>query len=46
MGTVIVGIILAGVIGAAIRSMVRDKKAGKSLQCGSDCKHCGGHCNR
>lgn len=46
MGTVIVGIILAGVAGAAIRSMVRDKKAGKSLQCGSDCKHCGGHCNR
>lgn len=44
MGTIIVGIILAGVIGVVIRSMVRDKKAGKSLHCGCDCKHCGGHC--
>ena len=44
MGTVIVlGVVLAAV-GLAIRSMVKDKKAGKSLQCGGDCKHCGGHC--
>ena len=45
MGTVIVlGVVLAAV-GLAIRSMVKDKKAGKSLQCGGDCKHCGGHCH-
>lgn len=44
MGTVIVFVILAGVVGLSIRSMIRDKKAGKSLQCGQDCKHCGGHC--
>ena len=25
--------------------MVKDKKNGKSLQCGGDCAHCGGHCS-
>ena len=45
MGTVVVGIIVAGVVGLAVRSMVKDKKAGKSIQCGGDCKNCGGHCH-
>lgn len=45
MGTVIVSVILAGVVGLIIRSMVRDKKNGKSIQCGGDCRHCGGHCH-
>lgn len=45
MGTVIVGLALATVVGLVIRSMVKDKKAGKSLQCGYDCEHCGGHCS-
>lgn len=44
MGTVIVGVVVVGVVGLIVRSMVKDKKAGKSLQCGGDCKHCGGHC--
>jgi len=44
MGTVIVLAALAGVVALVIRSMIRDKKSGKSLQCGGDCKHCGGHC--
>ncbi|POP34020.1 FeoB-associated Cys-rich membrane protein [Lactonifactor longoviformis] len=44
MGTIVVGIIVIGVSGLAVRSMVRGKKDGKSLQCGCDCKHCGGHC--
>lgn len=44
MGTVIVGVIILGAAVLAVRSMIRDKKAGKSLQCGGDCKHCGGHC--
>lgn len=44
MGTLFVGAVLIGMTGLIIRSMVRDKKAGKSLHCGSDCKHCGGHC--
>ena len=45
MGTVIVGLALATVVGLVIRSMVKDKKAGKSLQSGCDCEHCGGHCS-
>ena len=45
MGTVIVGVVVVGVAGLIVRSMVKDKKAGKSLQCGGDCKHCGGHCH-
>jgi hypothetical protein len=45
MGTVVVGIIVLAVAGLAIRSMVKDKKAGKSIQCGGDCSHCGGHCH-
>lgn len=45
MGTVIVGIIVLGMVGLVVKSMVRDKRKGKSLQCGTDCKHCGGHCH-
>ena len=45
MGTVVVGIIVAGVVALAVRSMVRDKKNGKSIQCGGDCKNCVGHCH-
>lgn len=45
MGTVIVLLALAGVVGLIIRSMVKDKKAGKSVQCGQNCNHCGGHCH-
>lgn len=45
MGTVIVLMILAGIVALVIRSMVRDRKNGKSLQCGGDCGHCGGHCH-
>ena len=45
MGTVIVGLALATVVGLVIRSMVKDKKAGKSLQRGCDSEHCGGHCS-
>lgn len=45
MGTIIIGAALAGIIALVIRSMVRDKKSGKSLQCGGNCKNCGGHCH-
>lgn len=44
MGTIITGAVLAVIIALVIRSMVHDKKNGKSLQCGGDCSHCGGHC--
>ena len=42
MGTVIVGIILAVIIFLAVGSMIREKKKGKSLQCGGDCSKCKG----
>ena len=42
MGTFIVGLIVLAVVILAIRSMVKDKKAGKSLQCGGDCSKCRG----
>ncbi len=44
MGTVLVGAVLAGIVVLIIRSMIQDKKNGKSIQCGGDCGHCGGHC--
>ncbi len=44
MGTVLVSLILAGIVALIIRSMIRDKKNGKSIQCGGNCKYCGGHC--
>ena len=45
MGTAIVLLVVLSAVGFAVRSMIKDKKAGKSLQCGGDCKHCGGHCH-
>ena len=45
MGTIIVLIVLAIIVALIIRSMVKDKKAGKPLQCGGDCSKCGGHCH-
>lgn len=44
MGNLIVGALLAAAVAFVIRGMVRDKKNGKSLQCGCDCSRCGGHC--
>lgn len=45
MGTVITLAVVAAAAGLAIRSMVRDKRNGKSLQCGGDCSRCGGRCH-
>lgn len=42
MATIMVGIILIAVVGIVIASMIRNKKKGKSLQCGGDCSKCGG----
>ena len=44
MGTIIVGAIILILVALAIGSMIRDKKKGKSIHCGCDCEHCGGHC--
>ena len=45
MGTILVLIILSTVIYFAVKSMVKTKKSGKSIQCGGDCRNCGGHCH-
>ncbi|MFA9378646.1 MAG: FeoB-associated Cys-rich membrane protein [Lachnotalea sp.] len=45
MGTIIIGLIVLVLVSLAIRSMIKDKKSGKSIQCGGDCGHCGGHCH-
>lgn len=44
MGTAVVSVVLIGIVSLIIRKMVRDKKNGKSLQCG--CSDCGGHCGK
>ncbi|MGN0151739.1 MAG: FeoB-associated Cys-rich membrane protein [Wujia sp.] len=46
IGTFIVLLVLLVLVALIIRSMVRDKKNGKSLQCGGDCGHCGCHCHQ
>lgn len=45
MGTVVVGSILLGIVGLIIRHMSKQKKQGKSIQCGLDCKNCHGGCH-
>lgn len=45
MGTVITLAVVVAAVVLAIRSMIRDKKNGKSLQCGGDCSRCGGGCH-
>lgn len=42
MGTAIVLIILLVVVSLVIRSIIKDKKKGKSITCGGDCKNCHG----
>lgn len=42
MGTFIVGAVLLVIVGLIVKSMVHDKKNGKSIQCGGDCGKCGG----
>ncbi|MDE5819918.1 MAG: FeoB-associated Cys-rich membrane protein [Lachnospiraceae bacterium] len=46
MGNLIVGAILIAAVAFVIRGMVRDKKNGKSLQCGCSCSHCSGQCTK
>lgn len=45
MGTFIVLAVLSVIVFMIIKGMRRDKKNGKSIQCGGDCSHCGGHCH-
>ena len=45
MGTLITGGIVLAFVVLAVRSMIKSKKSGKSIQCGGDCSQCGGHCH-
>lgn len=45
MGTWLVGGLLLALVAFIVSRMIRDKKNGKSIQCGCDCKNCGGHCH-
>lgn len=45
VSTAIVLIILIAIVAMIIRSMIKAKKAGKSLQCGCDCKNCHNNCH-
>lgn len=42
MGTVLVLIALGVIVALIIRSMIRNKKNGRSISCGGDCSHCKG----
>ncbi|MDR1377354.1 MAG: FeoB-associated Cys-rich membrane protein [Synergistaceae bacterium] len=41
MPTLIVGILVFGVIAAAVRKIVKDRRSGKSCGCGCGCEGCG-----
>lgn len=43
MATLLVGIVLVLIVALAVRSMIKDRRNGKSVQCGGDCSHCPGH---
>ena len=45
LGTIIVGVILVIIVALIVRSMVHDKKNGKSFTGGGDCGKCKGHCH-
>lgn len=46
LGTMLVLLVLLAIVTLIVRSMVKAKKSGRSLQCGCDCEHCGGICHQ
>lgn len=42
VGTFIVLAVLVVIVCIVVRSMIRDKKNGKSIQCGDECSKCRG----
>ncbi|MBS6956460.1 MAG: FeoB-associated Cys-rich membrane protein [Enterocloster asparagiformis] len=42
ISTIIIALILAGMVYAVIRKMIRDKKEGKGCGCSGGCAGCGG----
>ncbi|MGN0159786.1 MAG: FeoB-associated Cys-rich membrane protein [Lachnospiraceae bacterium] len=45
MGTAVTLVIVLGLVCLAVRSMIKDKKNGKSIQCGGNCAECSKHCH-
>ena len=45
MGTFITVVVVLALVFLAVRSMIKDKKRKKSLQCGGDCINCRGNCH-
>lgn len=44
LATILVLLVLAGIVGLIVRSMIRAKKAGRSVICGCKCSECHGGC--
>ncbi len=44
IGTAVVSVIVGVAAALAVRSTVKDRKSGKTRQCGIGCTGCGGHC--
>lgn len=44
LSTVLVLLILTGIVGLIVRSMIKAKRAGRSVICGGSCSGCGGAC--
>ena len=44
MGTIITLVVVAGLVGLAVRSIIKDKKSGKG-SCGGNCGQCKRHCD-
>lgn len=42
VGTAVVLVILIVAVTIATKSLIKDKKNGKSISCGGDCKNCHG----
>jgi len=42
IGTAIVLVVVVSIVALVVRSMIKSKKTGKSLQCGMDCSKCKG----
>lgn len=45
MGTTIVALILAAIVGLTVLNLLKKKKAGKS-SCGCGCEHCSAGCHK
>ena len=45
LSTIVVGAIVFGAAGLAVRSVIRDMRSGKCAGCSGGCGHCDGSCH-